>query len=51
MEQRVSKTFSLDSETVERLNRLSERTKIPMSRLIDLAVEDFYRIHSDSDDS
>lgn len=48
--QRVNKTFSLSVATMDELYRYSERTNIPMSRIIDMAVKEYFDRHGDKDE-
>ncbi len=43
MVNRIRYTSSLKKELVPQLNRLSEQTRVPKSRLLDEAVEDLLR--------
>ena len=41
-EQRTPATFTIKSELHEKLQKLAKDTRIPMSRLVDEALEDLY---------
>ena len=45
LKNRVRKTSSFDPKLYEYLKKLSETTRIPMSRLLDEAIEDLLNKH------
>ena len=38
----ILKTFSLDEDTVKKINELSIKTKRKKSTIVDIAIEEFY---------
>lgn len=38
----ILKTFSLDEDTVKKIDELSIKTKRKKSTIVDIAIEDFY---------